>query len=97
MEAASLKFPALAGGFFTTSATWEALNSVEWNRKEIEWDLLYSTIYTTWKYKYSKGNTIFQIYKNMQRCEWLRVGVFEEVMRMKWELGAIKEKQMFTK
>ena len=42
MEPASLKFPAQAGGFFTTSATWEALNSVEGNKKETERDLLYN-------------------------------------------------------
>ena len=59
----------------------------EGNKKETEWDLLYKTIYTTWKYKYIKGNTIFQIYTTMQGCEWLRVGVFEEVMRIKQELG----------
>ena len=29
IEPASLKFPALAGGFFTTSATWEAQLSLE--------------------------------------------------------------------
>ena len=55
------------------------------------------TIYTTWKYKYTKGNTIFQIYKNMQGCEWLRVGCLWGGYENEMGIRAIKEKQMFRK
>jgi len=40
-------------------------------------------IYTHINYKYTKGNTTFQIYPNFQGYRPLNVIAFEEVMRMK--------------
>ena len=48
IEPLSLVSPALAGRFFTTSATWETQNSGLESRKHISWNKPLSSQWTTW-------------------------------------------------
>ena len=70
----SLMSPALAGGFFTTSATWESLLSLL-SVPSIHEDL--------------KGKTSLEISQQIWTCYWLECKIFINLEDSTWDLKAI--------